>query len=67
MQLKFVFSNKAPKIDEIFTVDLTLSSKCQNDSEDFVNFCGLLGKYKLKFKENFRLVTPGYVGSCILT
>ena len=28
-QLKFVFSKKATKIDEIFTVDLTLCSKCQ--------------------------------------
>ena len=27
--LKFIFSKKATKIDEIFTVDLTLSSKCQ--------------------------------------
>ena len=26
--LKFMFSKKATKIDEIFTVDLTLCSKC---------------------------------------
>ena len=39
-----MFSKKATKIDEIFTVDLTLCSKCQIDGEDFVNFCGLLGK-----------------------
>ena len=26
---KFMFSQKATKIDEIFTVDLTLCSKCQ--------------------------------------
>ena len=36
--LKFMFSKKATKIDEIFTVDLTLCSKRQIDSEDFVNF-----------------------------
>ena len=45
--VKFMFSKKATKIDEIFTVDLTLCSKRQNDREDFFNFCGLLRKYKL--------------------
>ena len=29
-----MFSTKATKIDEIFTVDLTLCSKCQIDGED---------------------------------
>ena len=38
--VKFIFSKKATKIDEIFTVDLTLCSKCQIDGEDFVDFCG---------------------------
>ena len=42
-----MFSKKATKIDEIFTVDLTLCSKCQIVAEDFVKFCGLLKKYKL--------------------
>ena len=42
-----MFSKKATKIDEIFTVDLTLCSKCQIDSEDLVNFCGLLRKHEL--------------------
>ena len=42
-----MLSKKATKIDEIFIVDLTLCSKCQIDDEDFVNFCGLLGKYEL--------------------
>ena len=42
-----MFSKKATEIDEIFTVDLTLCSKCQIDGEDFVNFCGLLRKHKL--------------------
>ena len=45
--LKFMFSKKATKIDEIFTVDLTLCSKCQIDGEDFFNFCGLLRKNEL--------------------
>ena len=42
-----MFSKKATKFDKIFTVDLTLCSKCQIDGEEFVNFCGLLGKYEL--------------------
>ena len=33
-----MFSKKATKIDEIFTCDLTVSSKCQIDGEDFVDF-----------------------------
>ena len=45
--LKFVFSKMATKIDEIFTVDLTVCSKCQIDSEDFVKFCGLRRKHEL--------------------
>ena len=40
--LKFMFSKKAIKIDEIFTVNLTLCSNCQIDGEDFVKYCGLL-------------------------
>ena len=42
-----MFSKKATKTDEIFTVDLTLCSKCQIDGEDFVKFYGLLRKHKL--------------------
>ena len=45
--LKFTFSKKATKIDEIFTVDLTLCSRRQIDGEDFVNFCGPLRKHEL--------------------
>ena len=45
--VKFMFSKKATKSGEIFTVDLTLCSKCQIDGEDFVNFCGLLRKHEL--------------------
>ena len=47
VKVKFIFSKKATKFDEIFTVDLTLCSKCQIDGEDFVNFCGLLRKHEL--------------------
>ena len=46
--VKFMFSKKAIKIDEIFSVSLTLTKyKCQIDGEDLVNFCGLLRKYEL--------------------
>ena len=47
LPLKFMFSRKATKFDKIFTVDLTLYSKCQIDGEDFFNFCGLLRKHEL--------------------
>ena len=42
-----MFFKKATKFGEIFTVDLTVFSKCQIDGEDFVNFCGLLRKHEL--------------------
>ena len=45
--VKFGFSKKATKIDEVFTVDLTLATECQMDGEEFVNFCGLLRKQEL--------------------
>jgi hypothetical protein len=45
--IKFRFSKKATKIVEIFTVDLTVCSKCQIDCEDFIKFCGLLRKHEL--------------------
>ena len=51
-----MFSKKATKIDEIFTVDLTLCIKCQIDGEDFVNFCGLLRKHELYQTKN-RLIS----------
>ena len=47
MLLKFMFSKKTTKINEIFTIDLTLCSKCQINGEDFVDFCGLLRKHEL--------------------
>ena len=46
-KVKFVFSKKGTKFDKIFTVDLTLTTYCQIDGEDFVNFCGLLRKHEL--------------------
>ena len=46
-EVKFMFSKKATKIDEIFSVNLTLCSKCQIDGEDFVNFCDLIRKHEL--------------------
>ena len=46
--LKFIFSKKATKIDEIFTVDLTLYSKCQIEGEDFVDFVAFLENTNFK-------------------
>ena len=37
-----MFSKKATKIDEIFTVDMTLCSKSQIDNENFVIFVAFL-------------------------
>ena len=42
-----MFSKKATKMDEIFTADLTLTTYCQIDGEDFVNICSLLRKHEL--------------------
>ena len=47
LNLKFMFSKKATSIDKIFSVDLTVTTYCQIDGEDFVNFCGLLRKREL--------------------
>jgi len=47
VRIKFMVSKKDTKIEEIFTVDLTLCSKCQIDDIDSVKFCGLLRKHKL--------------------
>ena len=51
--IKFIFSKKSTKNCEIFTADFTFTYlvvlKCQIDGEDFVIFCGLLGKHKLYF------------------
>ena len=37
-----MFSKKATKIEEIFTIDLTLFSKCQIGGEDFIFFVAFL-------------------------
>ena len=52
-QLKFMFSKKTTKIDEIFTVNLTLCSKCQIDSEDSLIFVAILEN--TNFKTTFPL------------
>ena len=41
-EVQLMFSKKATKID-----DLTLRSKCQIESEDVVDFCGLLRTHEL--------------------
>ena len=46
-EVKFIFSKKATKIEKIFTVFLTLCSKCQINDEDYVIFYGLLRKHEL--------------------
>ena len=50
ISVKFKFSKKATKIDEILTVDLTITAYYQIDFEDFLNFCGLLRKRELQYK-----------------
>ena len=51
-EVKFVFSKKATKIDEIFTVHLSLCSKCQINGQVFVNFCCLLRKPELYLEKS---------------
>ena len=43
--IKFMFSKKATKMDEIFT-NPTVTTNCQTDGEDFFNFCGLFRKHE---------------------
>ena len=56
-QLKFTFSEKATKIEKIFTVYLTVCSNRQIDGEDFINYCGLLRKHELYLSKTS--VIPG--------
>ena len=44
--IKFTFSEKATKIDKIFTNNLTVCSNHEIEGEDLVNFCGFLKKHK---------------------
>ena len=46
--VKFMFSKKATKIDDIFTVYLTLCSKCQIDGEDLSIFVSFLENTNFK-------------------
>ena len=41
--IKFVVT----KIEEIFSINLTLATQLQIGGEDFIKFCGLLRKNKL--------------------
>ena len=58
-----MFSKKVTKIEEIFTIYLTLCSKCQIDGEDFVNFCGLLRKHEL-YKTEIKIIY--FVPLCLI-
>ena len=49
-------SKKATKIEEIFTVNLTVTTYCQIDGEDFVNFCGLLRKRELYLRIVLKII-----------
>ena len=54
--VKFMFSKKATKIDKIFTVNLTVPSKCQIYGEDFVKFCSLLRKHKIYLQAEISMI-----------
>ena len=60
-----MFSKEAIKINKIFIADLTVSTYCQIDGEDFVNFCDLLRKRELylaeKMTNKFWNPVPGIV------
>ena len=60
-----MFSNEATKIDEIFTFNLTLCSKCQNYGEDFFNFRGLLEN--VNFKLRYQLLKNTVTGTAPLS
>ena len=47
-----MFSKKATKIDEIFTIDLTVTTYCQIDGEDFVNFFAFSENVNFTIKSN---------------
>ena len=62
----YLFTKNATKINEIFTIDLTLCSKRQIDGEYLINFSGLLWKYKFyQIVTKWPWVTPLiiYLGS----
>ena len=47
--LKIVSSEKATKVDEIFTVDLTLTTYFQIDGEDFFSFVSFIETMNFTF------------------
>ena len=49
--LKFMFSKKATKIDEIFTINLTLCSKCQRTVKILSIFASFLENTNFKLTE----------------
>ena len=52
--VKFVFSKKATKIDEIFTADLTLTTYIMSNRRwRFRHFCGFLRKHELYEKMSY--------------
>ena len=57
MLLKFMFSKKATKIDEIFAANMKLCSNCQIDGDNFIHFCGLLRKHELYSRTLNKLFT----------
>ena len=61
-----MFSKKATKIDEIFTLNLTLCSKCQIDGEDFLNFSALLRKHELYLLEGTSVIIQRFVGYLVV-
>ena len=59
--LSIKFSKKATKIDEIFTDNLTLTTLCQINGEDFVNFSGLLRKHELYVNQLILALVSGEI------
>ena len=59
-----MFSKKATKIEEIFTVNSTLCIKYQIDGEDFVNFVAFLENTNFKtsflFGQNHEIPQTGW-------
>ena len=55
--IKFMFSKKVTKVDEIFTADLILCSKCHMEGEDLSIFVALLENTNFKMKTSSLLNT----------
>jgi len=63
---KFMFSKKATKIDEIFTINFTLCSKCQINCEDFIIFFYLYLTINIGHKLYWLISAPSWLLCCIL-